>query len=182
MSNEYKIDTQKRRSIKTFASVAVIGAMASPPAIASLLTGAKPDSDYDVLECMLILRAGNTHLHMLMHNKGNKDIVVSEFMSQALQFDNVKLNVSNALAQTAVVRTQERIMVRLDLENSLQARPSTSLGLDLSSVTSLLSQGTRVATVSVHVHSGVGILVKPQQPVFAMNAWSAMYRSKHQVS
>jgi len=185
MSNEKLFDAQKRRSMKILASVAAFGSMANTHAIAGLLSGANADTPgaFDDLECMLILRADNKCLHLLMRNKGEADVVISGFESQALQFDDINLNISDALSQTFTIKSQDRIMVRLNLENSLRAKASSAPQMDVNSVTSLLSQGTRVVAVTARVRQGIGALIKAQEPSLAMmNAWSAMYSSKLQVS
>lgn len=176
-------DAQKRKSMQTLLSIAAIGAMANTQAIAGVLSAeaVKSDSAFDTLECMLILRAGNTHLHLHMHNKGETDVVISGFESQSLQFDSTSLNISDALRQTFVVKTQERIMVRLDVEKSLLAKATIASTLDMNSATRSLPLGTRVVAVTAQVRQGIGTLVKAPEPVFAMNAWSAMHGSKLQV-
>jgi len=184
MSIDNKFDAQKRRSMKTLASVAALGTLASKQTLAGIMVGATVESEqpYDVLECMLILRADSTRLHLLMRNVGESDVVISGFESQALQFDSTNLNISDALAQTATIQSKERIMVRLNLENSLRAKATGGSDIDLNSVTRLLSQGTRVVAVTAHVKEGIGTLIKTQEPVLAMNAWSAVYSSKLQIS
>ncbi len=149
MNNSF--DLERRKALKVITGLSATAYIASAPAMAGLMKN-KPVSDA-ILDCKLISRADVLRAHLLMHNKTKNDIVVNTIESRTIHYDDSFLNLARAYAKPMTIPANDRVMVRLDMESTLE--PLTIDDNVLAMETEFLPFGSRVVDMKLMVKGGV---------------------------
>ena len=154
-----KFDSEKRRTLKTLAGITSSAVIAGIP-VSAIGSTALPSykSSGDVLNCTLISRADVSRAHLLMHNKTDIHITASTFMQQLIEFDNTLLDLKSAYTQTVVIPPNDKVMVRLNVEDGLNKKTPYQNVMNLNDRIMYLPQGTRIVEIKVRSIDGVCII------------------------
>ncbi len=144
-------DLKRRKALKVITGVTATGFFIGTPAMAGLM---KNNPVFDaILDCKLISRADILRAHLLMHNKTKTDIVVNTIESQTIGYDDTYLNLARAYARPVTIPANDRVMIRLDMENTLE--PMTIDNNVIVMDTQFLPFGSRVVDMKLMVKGGV---------------------------
>lgn len=149
-------NSERRRALKIISGVTASGFIASTPATAALM---ESEHAFEaVLDCKLISRADILRAHLLMHNKSKSDVVVNTIESQTIGYDDTYLNLARAYAKPVTIPANDRVMIRLDMENTLE--PMTIDNNVMVMDTQFLPFGSRVVDMKLMVKDGVAEVVR----------------------
>ena len=152
-------DPGKRQTLITLAGLSATPLLAGMPVIADDNTAlAAPNNTGDILDCTLISRADNARSHLLMHNRTDNIISVSQFMPQLIEFDDTLMSLEDAYSETFVIPSQDRVMVRLNVEAGPNKKTPYNTVIHLNARTRYLPQGTRVVKMAVRVNNGICLI------------------------
>ena len=151
-------DPARRRTLKAAVGVTLTGMAATSTGFAGVLPKFNTaEQAGEFIDCKLICRDDDSRAYLLMHNKTDADIVTRKFIAQTIRYENMTLNMAKAFDHPVTVKSQDRIMVRLNLETgrvSYNAKGIIDFGTDKKYPT----VGTRAVDMPVRVYQGVGII------------------------
>lgn len=146
-----KFNAERRRALKVISGVSASGFIAGTPTMAAVLRNEHTPGA--VLDCKLISRADILRAHLLIHNKTKTDIVVNTIESQTIRYDDSFLNLARAYPKSMTIPANDRVMVRLDMENTPEPMiiDNNVMAMD----TQFLPLGSRVVDMKLIVRDGV---------------------------
>jgi len=161
MTKTTQFNPERRNALKVAAGFTVAtGVLATQVAADPLFDDPADRADGTaegvIVDCKLICRDTASRAYILMHNKTDTDIAANRFSDQNIRFDDTTLNLKEAFTSPIIIRSQDRMMVRLNLDSGAQV-PFGDV-IDLNAATSYLPLGTRIVDLRVRLHRGKGTI------------------------
>lgn len=149
-------DLNKRKTLKVLTGITTTGLLASMPILSKAHAElATYNAGGDIIDCTLISRSDLSRAYLLIHNRTDSDVVAARFNEELIQFDNTTLNMADAYVEPVVIPSNDRLMIRLNIEAGIQNEPFFGNIINMNANTEYLSQGTRVVTMKLRIKQGV---------------------------